>query len=120
MWTPVLTDRAQLRGSTEYLAKHAVFNIVQNNSEDAYAMLTAHRKQPSFLKGFPQNQLNNQDRNRLGCATSILFPFHLFCPLQLILFCPEPDSEPTEAYENISHCLPKASDQAPSEDEYML
>lgn len=64
--------------------------------------------------------VNNQDRNRLGCATSILFPFRFFCPLQVILFCPEPDSEPTEAYENISHRLPKASDQAPDEDEYML
>lgn len=38
----------------------------------------------------------------------------------MILVCPEPDSEPTEAYENISHCLPKASDQAPDEDEHML
>lgn len=49
---------------------------------------------------------------------SLSFPF--FCPLQVILFCPEPDSEPTEAYENISHRFPKASDQAPDEDEYML
>lgn len=63
--------------------------------------------------------VNNQDRNRLGCATSILFPFH-FSPLQVILFCPETDSEPTEAYENTSHCLPKASDQAPDEGEYTL
>lgn len=49
---------------------------------------------------------------------SLSFPF--FCPLQVILFCPEPDLEPTEAYENISHRLPKALDQAPDEDEYML
>lgn len=59
--------------------------------------------------------------NTLGYATSIVFLSHFFfCPLQVILFCPEPDSKPTEAYENISHCLPKASDQAPDEDEHML
>lgn len=38
---------------------HAAFNIVQNNSEDAYAMLMAHRKK-AFLKGFPQNQLTTK------------------------------------------------------------
>lgn len=56
------------------------------------------------------------------CYPSILFPclFFFFVLYRVILFCPEPDSEPTEAYENISHCLPKASDQAPDEDEYML
>lgn len=94
---------------------------MQNNSEDAYAMLTAHRKKIIFIpQRLSTEPVTNQDRNRLGCATPILFPFYFFCPLQVILFCPKPDSEPTEAYEDTSHCLPKASDQAPDEGEYMF
>lgn len=79
--TPVPTDRAQLQGSTEHLAKHAVFNIVQNNSQDAYATLTgAQKKTPSFLKGFPQNQLTtktetDQDVLPLFSFLSIFLPF---------------------------------------------
>lgn len=76
--TPVPTDRAQLQGSTEYLAKHAVFNIVQNNSEDAYATLTGAQKKTFIPQRLSTEPVNNQDRNRLGCATSILFPFHFF------------------------------------------
>lgn len=51
------------------------------------------------------------------CSLSFLF-FFFFCPLR-VFFCLGPDAEPTEVDEKRSHCLPKALDQAPDEDEYM-
>lgn len=94
---------------------------MQNYNENADAVPTAHRK-TLIPQKFSMEPVKIKT-NTLGYATLIIFPFHFFfffCPLQMILVCPEPDSEPTEAYENISHCLPKASDQAPDEDEHML
>lgn len=93
---------------------------MQNYNENANAVLTAHGK--TFIPQKLSMEPAKAETNTLGYATSIIFPFwfFFFCPLQVILFCPEPDSEPTEAYENISRCLPKASDQAPDEDEHML
>lgn len=88
------------------------------NYENANAALTARGK--TFIPQKLSMEPAKAKTNTLGYATSIIFPFLFFCPLQVILFCPEPDSEPTEAYENISCCLPKASDQAPDEDEHML
>lgn len=114
--TTALTSRAQLGDFTKYLAKHAAFDIVQNNSEDVHAGM---QEKPSVLKVFPRNQVKTKTE-RLGCATSVLFPFSFvfFCPLR-VFFCLGPDAEPTEVYEKRSHCLPKAPDQAPGEDEYM-
>lgn len=47
-----LTSRAQLWDFTEYLAKHAASDIVQNNSEDVHATLMACRKNLRSLKSF--------------------------------------------------------------------
>lgn len=75
---------------------------------------------PSVLKVFPWNQVKTKtetdwDVLPLFSFLSILF---FFCPLR-VFFCLGPDAEPTEVYEKHSHCLPKAPDQAPGEDEYM-
>lgn len=76
----------ELRFKVPQNTLHAAFNIVQNNSEDTYAMLMVHRKK-TLLKGFPQNQLTTKtetDRDVLPIYSFSLQFF--FCPLQWSCF----------------------------------
>lgn len=76
----------ELRFKVPQNTLHAAFNIVQNNSEDTYAMLMVHRKK-TLLKGFPQNQLTTKtetDRDVLPIYSfSLQFFFVLYSDLVL-------------------------------------
>lgn len=78
--TTALTSRAQLGDFTKYLAKHAAFDIVQNNREDVHAGM---QEKPSVLKVFPRNQVKTKtetdwDVLPLFSFLSVLFSFVLY------------------------------------------